>query len=278
MAFSEISLSALTDAQNKTLQNRITQASISWTMDAVSELSFTVDDPNITMFKANWFQVRRDLDFGGSVFEIAAVQVGPGQGQGAKVEIQARLRAVQKMKRDKEPKAIQGVTATDFAALAAERYGLGFVGEATTTRRSIHKATGADSDESVWSVIQRLANESQFSSFEADGVLYFGSQEWLLGKWGNLTMTYPSPSSSPYQILEFPSCRRSDDQPIDADGTLVLARSKTTVNLRPGMTITLSGMGEFDRDYLLSEVTYDLEEPDPIGVSFKTPVRKQPKR
>lgn len=278
MAFSDISLPALTDAQNRTLQSRIIQASISWTMDAVSELSFTVDDPTMNMFKSNWFQVRRDMVFGGSYFEIAAVEIAAGQGQGAEVSIQARLRAIQRMKRDKEPKAIQGVTATDYAALAAEKFGLGFVGEATKTRRSVHKATGADSDESIWSVIQRLASEAQFSAFESNGVLYFASQEWLLGKWGNLTMTYPSPPSSPYQLLELPSCRRSDDQPIDADGTMVLARSNTTLSLRPGMTISLVGMGEFDREYLLSEVTFDLEEPDPVGVSFKTPYRKQPKR
>jgi hypothetical protein len=278
MAFTDISLPALTDAQNKTLQNRIISASLSWTMDAVSELSFSVDDPNMKMFKSNWFQVRRDMEFGGSFFEIAAVEVGPGQGQGAEVKIQARLRAIQRMKRDKEPKAIQGVTATDYAALAAQEFGLGFVGEATKTRRSVQKATGSDSDESIWSVVQRLAGEAQFSAFESDGTLYFASQEWLLGKWANIQIAYPSPASSPYQVLEIPSCRRSDDQPIDADGTMVLARSNTTLRLRPGMTMILSGMGEFDREYLLGEVTFDLEEPDPVGVSFKTPYRKQPKR
>lgn len=276
----DFGIKGLTRTQASAILDNLTEGSISWAMDGVSELSFSVHDANMTMFLNNYFQARRDISFQGAIFEIAATEISQGEGSGALASIDARLRSIQSMKRakDQEPKGIQGVTATDYAALAAAKFGLGFVGEPTTTRRSVHKATGADSDESIWTVIQRLASEAQFVAFEADGRLYFASQEWLLGKWGNYTFTYPSPEASPFQLLEIPNCRRSDDAPVDVEGTLLLARSATTMELRPGMTFTLAGMGEFDRDYLIAEVTYTYNEPDPVGISFRTPVRRQPKR
>lgn len=259
-----------------------TELSVSWTMDAVSQMQVSLIDANMEFFSANLFQVRRRIKYGDSEFEIASVEVDQGPGESAKITLECRRRAIQRMKQDKTPEAYGGVTATDYAQIVADRFNLDFVGEPTSAKRTITKSSGPNTDESVWDILRKLAGDAQFSVFESDGTLYFASQEWLLGKWANLPFTYPpNPSivgSDPYQVLSIPNCRRSDDDEMEAEVRFILNRSETTMSLRPGMTVYLFGMGEFDQSYLISEVAYNAVEPDPIGVSCRTPVKKQPKR
>jgi len=272
----------LTDSENELFAEYITSASVSWSIDGVSEVMLEIFDPRATMFRNNYFQVRRELSIGDgekNLFEIASVEINQGQGDGAGIRLECRRKPIQRMKRDRDTASIKGITATDYAALAAQKYGLEFVGESTKVRRQVQKATGADADERVWGVITRLAGEAQFSVFESDGTLYFASQEWLLGKWANLEFRYPSEAASAFQILQLPNCRRSDDaDSLDSEASFILQRSTTTEGLRAGMTINLTNMGEFDRQYLIGEVSYDLGKPDPVGVACRSPYRKQPKR
>jgi hypothetical protein len=278
----DFKITELTDDQNELFAEYITSASVSWSMDGVSEVMLEIFDPRAIMFRNNYFQVRRELSIGDgdkNLFEIASVEVNQGEGDGAGIRLECRRKPIQQMKRDRNTDSIKGITATDYAALAAQKYGLDFVGQSTSVPRKVQKATGADADERVWGVITRLAGEAQFSAFESDGTLYFASQEWLLGKWANLDFKYPSENDSPFQVLQLPNCRRSDDaDSLDSEASFVLQRSSTTEGLRAGMTINLINMGEFDRQYLIAEVSYALGQPDPIGVACKSPYRKQPKR
>ena len=223
----------LNDSQNETFSEYITSASVSWSMDGVSEVMLEIFDPRATMFRSNYFQVRRDLSIGDgdkNLFEIASVEVNQADGDGATIRLECRRKPVQRMKRDRDTASIKGITGTDYAALAAEKYGLNFVGESTKTKRAVQKATGADADERVWGVITRLAGESQFSAFESDGTLYFASQAWLLGKWANVDFRYPSIETSSFQILQFPNCRRSGDaDSLDAEASFILQRSSTWI-------------------------------------------------
>lgn len=244
-------------------------------MDAVSQLTVELYDPQLKLFLNNYFMIRRSVYYKGDTFEIASVEVDQGEGAGASIRIECRREAIQKMKRDKQPAAYAGITSRDYAETVARAFGLGFVGENTTKRKSITKATGSDKDESVWDVLRRLANEAQFSLFESDSTLYFASQEWLMGKWANLLFTYPSPSDSPYQLVTIPNCRRSDDNVNEAEIRFMLQRTETIKNLRPGMTVFLAGMGEFVGAYLITEVTYDDDSPEPIGIACRTPVKKK---
>lgn len=275
---SDFSIEVLTTNQLTSVKQAITKLDTSWTMDAVTQITASLFDPQLRMFRANYFMVRRLVRHQALPFEIAAIEIAQGEGNGGQITLECRRREVQQMKRDKTPEAYGGVSATDYAAIVAQKFGLRFVGEPTSTQRSITKTSSADNDESVWDVLTRLAGEAQFQLFESDGTLYFASQEWLLGKWGNYTFTYPFDIASPFQVLEIPNCRRSDDDPREAEVRFLLRRTVTTMQLRAGMTITLKGMGEFDQQYLISEVAYSIGQPEPVGVAVRTPVKKKPKQ
>lgn len=254
----------------------VSSLAVSWTLDGVSEVSATIVDPGMKMFKANYFQVRREATYAGSTFEVASVEVKQGEGAAAEITLECRRRAIQRMKRDKSPNSIAGATATDYARNVASKFGLGFVGERTSVKQTIAKVTAGSAEESTWDVLARAAGEAQFVVFESDGTLYFASQEWLVGKWGNLTFTYPSPESDGFQLLELPNCRQSDDDPNVADFKVLLQRENAT-QIRPGMTVTLSGMGQFDLRYLVTEVAYTEGYGDPVAVSGRTPEKIKPK-
>lgn len=271
-------IEVLTTSQQASVKQALTEVSASWTMDAVTQITANLFDKELKMFYANYFMVRRLVRHQNLPFEIASVEVSQGDGNGGDITLECRRKEIQQMKRDKKPQAYGGVSATDYAAIVAGKFGLQFVGEPTATKRSITSTSSATNDESVWDVLARLAGEAQFQVFESDGTLFFASQEWLLGKWGNLTFTYPFDVSSPFQVLEIPNCRRSDDDPREAEVRFLLRRSETTMALRAGMTVTLVGMGEFDQQYLISEVAYNLDNPEPIGVAVRTPVKKKPKK
>lgn len=258
----------------------VTSADVSWTMDEVSQLSFEVYDYDLSFLANNYFQVRRDVVIEGGAFQIASVNVSQSPAVGATVRIEARRSAIQAMKRDKDPGSISASSGTEYARLAAERYGLAFQGEFTETVPNITPVQNSQSDESVWSVITSLAGQAQFVVFEYDNTLYFASERWLLGKYGlptlignTIPLFWPGPPESwarLFDVMEIPECYTSDDDPYQAEFKAVIDRTNA-YQLRPGMTVDFDGIPMFRGRYLITEVSYELNSPNPVSVSCRTP-------
>jgi len=274
MAFFNISIGNLNSFQLRSVREAVTSLEYSWTLDSVSELSFEVWDPDFQFLQNNYFQVRREVKTDGGDFEIAAVEVSQGNGTSPIVRVQARRRAIQLMKRDKNPAALGGGTATDYARVAASRFGLAFVGEPTGTQAVQIQAASEGRADSVWDVLKRNASEAQFAVFESDGTLYFASEQWLLGKWANIPIRWSAlqgPAST-FPLYEIPNCRTSDDNPSAADIRFIVDRTNG-VKLRPGMTIDFAGVPTFDGRYLVTDVSYSEGDLTPVGMSARTPVK-----
>lgn len=165
-----------------TITDRITNLEVSLSMDRVSQLTITVSDPDLKMFSANYFQIRRTIEFLGNEFEISSVEISQGQA-GEQVVIECRQAGCQRLKRAKGKKTFNVGSATAFAALMARDEGLAFFGEKSTSKGTISRVQNNTTDESSWDVLRRLASENQFVMFEADNRLFFTSQQFLLGKY-----------------------------------------------------------------------------------------------
>lgn len=159
----------------------INRMEVSLTMDSVSQISIEVSDPGLRLLAANYFNVRRRLTYLGLDMEIAAVEVTQGTA-GEIVRLDCRSRAAQRMKRKKGKNLFTGGSSTAYAATQARDFGLSYFGEKTAKKNNIAQSQNGQADESVWSVLQRLANENQFKMFETDGKLFYASQQFLLGK------------------------------------------------------------------------------------------------
>jgi hypothetical protein len=202
------------------------------------------------------------------------------------------------MKRDRKPGVIKG-TSSSFAENAARKYGLDFVGQKTTKTANITTASGDKQADSVWDVIKRIAGENKFVCFEADGTLYFGSQKWLLHKWGleeytvqkwlpkkrinidearyHSYLTYPQTvdgltgvAYDTFKLLQLPTMHKSENDPHETDGSCIVERTNG-VRLRPGMTAYVGNVPFLNGNYLITSVDYEEMSPDPVSVQFRTP-------
>lgn len=252
---------------------------LSWTLDLVSEMTFEVVDKDMFLYNRNSFLIRRDVLYENNLFEMSNISIRQDQGSSTIVSVKARKKVLQLMKRDKNPEAYGGSTATDFARLVAERYNLKFVGEPTSKSKVIGKSSGSSTDDSVYDVLKRSAGEANFVVFESDNTLYFASEQWLLGKWANVPITWPNypintliAPASPFYTFGMPECEKSDDDPYAASFK-VLVNRQNGKQLRPGMTVNLSGINGFDGQYLISEVGYEEGTNSPVAVSCRTPTK-----
>jgi peptidoglycan hydrolase-like protein with peptidoglycan-binding domain len=163
------------------ISDRVIKVDVSLSMDRVSQISVDVADPGLEMFKANYFQIRRIVDYLGMRFEIASVEIRQGSG-GEEVSFEARNQRCQLLKRDKGQKTFSTGTASTFASLMAREKGLSFFGEQSAPKETISRVQNENTDESSWDVLRRLAGENQYVLFETDNRLFFTSQQFLIGK------------------------------------------------------------------------------------------------
>lgn len=240
------------------------------------------------------------------LFEIARIDVSESPGSSPQIRVTCYSQAIQQMKRDKKPSQITA-SGSNFVIQAARKYGLKSAVQKTSKKQTINKASGDKQSESLWDVLSRLATDSKFVIFEVNGTLVFASQENLLNKWGPsseevfewdkkkkkavpkikkfVPLRYPSVSrygtngeiiAPDFEILNLPNLEVSDNDVYDGRGSLNLARRNAT-QLRPGMTIDLTGIPQFEGKYLIESVSFDDLSPDPVNIAFRKP-EKDPKK
>lgn len=164
------------------IADMVTSMEISLTMDAVSQLSITVADPGLRMFKANYFQLRQPVQYLDMKFEMASIEVSPGS-VAEQVRIDCRNFASQKMKQEKGATVFNGGSASFLAAQKARQFELRFFGEETPPKDNISRVQNENNDESTWDVLKRLAGDNQYVMFETENRLFFCSQQFLMGKY-----------------------------------------------------------------------------------------------
>ena len=288
----------LTEKQMATVASNLLTLNINYTMDMASQLSFVVIDPGFEMASNNYFNIGRDIVYETTsvskikvanspsgtgepiisrirhLYEISSFSVQQQGSASPQWSVEAMPKAVQQMKRDKKPSSIGGSGYT-FVQKAANKYGLNFVGEKSARIKSASKNSGDGQQDSVWTVITSIAQNSQYVVFVADGTLYFGTHQWLMYKWGTekiegkiklkngkpiigknkLPEKYPDKFFIPmeyapintannrkFEVLSLPSMRDSGNDPLEGSGNLLVARDNG-VQLRPGMTIRINNAG-----------------------------------
>lgn len=329
-----IRLANLSSQQMTNIDHSIIRVSIDYSMTMASELRFTVIDFNNEMTKKNYFVIGRDvvyttqtacqvdsfdgvesisagINYINLLFEIAEVSISQGPGNTPQVEVTCYSKAIQQMKRDRKPGEIKG-SGSEYVKRAARKYGLRCFAEKSSQKVTINKASGDEQAESLWDVLSGIASEAKFVLFEADGILFFASQKFLLNKWGsnavsveqkgkkgkpskfiteksipivnwkdswtvNQGSVYSSTVTAPaFELIEYPTFTTSANDPLDVTGSFSIARENGS-KFRPGMTIELIGFpGEIDDKYLVDSVAFEDKVPDPVQISFRK-LEKKPK-
>lgn len=307
----------------------VTNVSVNYTMDLASELSFDIIDPSMLMSENNYFLVGRDViyetqtlgqidpyspsvKFVSQLFEISNVGAAQGPGGSVSYSIKCYTKAIQQMKRDKKPDTVKG-SGTAFIINAARKYGLKSYCQQTSKSQNV-KGSGEKQRESLWDVMKRLADDANFVLFEVDGFLIFGSEEWLMHKWGVdravvntkvklgskrdmldkkkdgirkkiqrwIPLQFPNDglgyvgTPGVFKLTQYPSINKSDNDPREADGSCTVERVNGT-QIRPGMTAYVGNIPNMSGFYLVDSVSFNEMSPDSVTVSFRTPKRDEKK-
>lgn len=300
------------------IDEHILDISVSYTMDMCSQITVQVLDPNFLYTVNNFFWPTRTVAYRSrtiagtmpkvvenadrmeddrlvQIFEIASYQVSQGTGSSPVYTLEMRTKAIQQMKRDKNPSRFKG-SGNAFVESVAAEYGLRVLMEKTDKTQQIQKASGDRVADSTWDVLSSLASDANFVCFETNGILVFASQRFLIGQYGDthqsipfvdpftntkalrpmnfFPVRWPMNTADTVIAMSMPTIRQSDNDPLEATGSVTVDRTNG-VSLRPGMTILLNGMAWNDKPYLIDSVTYEHFGRNPVSVSFRTPEREE---
>lgn len=257
---------------NSNIQSATSVLKLSFSSDGVSQLEFSVHDKGFKMVNANYFQTRRPVYYitpgnqVGSEYEIAAVEAQVDPDKGESVDVTCRTMSLQKIKRDKGAANFGAISPTSFAANIAAKFGLEFFGEPSPAKEAIIRTQNETTDESSWDVLRRLAGDLEFELFEADNILYFASQDFLLSQQPEVTLFWP-----PHQELGFPtyqlSIRASEDDPLGATLNAQIDRANG-IKMRPGMKLIEVGIKPFEQNkFMITRVDWEEASPQPVKLT-----------
>lgn len=295
----------------------ITSIDVSYTVDGASQVTVELVDENLAMWNNGYFAVGNQVMFNdGTLIEkymIASQEISAGEGFYFKIKIELRTEAIQRMKMDKKPEAFRSTTGYEYARKVADKFGLAFIGqEPKGVKTTTIKVKKDKNPESVYDVLIRSAKDIQYlcfvmhadlSGLEAKAAvptLFYGSPNFLLGRWGiektpNYTFTtaaggtevrplyfiplkYPNDNNLNFFLTEVPEMRRSMDSPKESEGTANIwvgdkyeQNIGSAYNIRAGMTVVVYGIKGFDETaYLITSVNYQYGLPEPVKISFAT--------
>lgn len=211
-------------AQMARVREALVSLSVSYSSSMCTQLTMEFIDTNFDMLKSNYFIVGRDIIYKSKVipttsdmvfsptgqdnnlihlFEIASVEVRQSSGSSPAISVQARTKAVQQMKRDKNPGNIKGKS-SDYVYFSALQYGMFPLIQQTNKTRQISKASGDKQADSTWDVLSKLASDAKFMLFETDGMLFFCSMDYLMGRWGVTQISHSAYYNSRNELMQSP--------------------------------------------------------------------------
>ena len=328
----KISIGSISDGIMTNIDHSIISVGVEYTMNEASQLSFDVVEtmnmdfskiasaektyPRVLEFSENnYFQIGRDVIYETTtlneigitnstgtnlvkqkqLFEIASLTFAPGPGGSPVWQVKCFVKAIQQMKRDRNPGTVKG-TGSTFVKNAAIKYGLKPFVEETSKKQTVTKATGDKQADSLWDVLTRLAGDAKFVLFEVDGFLVFCSEKYLLHKWGidsgdtvqiwnkkeqkfkskiskYIPLQYPAVGKGTpgyFFAMSYPTINVSTNDPRYGDGSITVDRQNGT-QIRPGMTAYVGDVPGLNGYYLIDSVSFTDRTPDPVSVNFRKP-------
>lgn len=256
----------------------LVRASISMTIDRVSEMEFNLSDQGFEELQKGFYvpgiPVRYEEDM---MTEIASVDLG-SEGGHPMITVRCRPRVVRKLKKRRGQKVIKSASPTDFVRAECKAVGAKVVAQSSGQRRQVARDTkrkkGDAEAPSSWTTFKRLAGECGFVLFEARGTIYFGKPTWLMDKFKEDALEVNwGKGDSKTRPLYVPNCTRSVDTKEDeVTVTFELPWSSHARKFRPGKAIKLGGVPTYNGHYLIKTVEYSLLEPATISVEAGTPI------
>lgn len=268
------------------LQDLAISAHVSLAVDQVSQITLTFADPRGVIPVWNRFEVDTEVTWFDLRFTVASEEWSDRNGVEI-LSVDLRAAGPQAM-RVVGTKAVSwtNMSPTEVLEERAKAAGMRFYGKGTARRPTITRHgrddTGAAQAESDWTMGQRLAREEGFWLFETADACYFAPPSWLAERTTRFPTRWPADVDEKIaETIGCPQLRRSIDTdriagvPI-ATGSMQLPPWRG-YRIRPGMVTDLANMVNFDGDYLVTGVEFDLDGGvTPITIQVTQPIDPVP--
>lgn len=262
---------------------QVTGAPLDLGTEQVTELTLTVEDPDLRLLRTGLFALGTPVDYEDLRLVISALAVDGGQAGTGGLSVECRPALVDRLKRRRGPLVLRNVSPSTFVETEAKAAGArGTVIQPSATRkqvaRDVPKAGELDTvDASSWTTCQRLARELGFLFYEAAGFVYFGRPSWLLDRLTRTSVTWGRAAEDEPHLaaLRVPNVRRTRDSSTVATASVELDYTRAA-EARPGRALALLGVPGFDGRYLITRVTFDLAGTGPVSIDAATPVNPKP--
>jgi hypothetical protein len=235
----------------------VTAAAVSLTSREASEVTVEIVDPDLALLATGLLTKGATVDVDDLRMELAAFSAQPGAAATGALTLTCRPAAVRRLTERRGPLRMTGVSATDFVLAECAAVGVACVAQPGPGMPEVARDTEQPEDSS-WSTFTRLATEVGYIVFEAAGTIFFGKPTWLMERSAGAAVPVGwFTANDAERARELPSVRTTLDGEIDTEVTAVLPGERARA-VRPGGTLRLYGYPTFARDYLISQVSYDM--------------------
>lgn len=231
---------------------------ISRTMDQVSELVVTVDDPDWGLLSRFGEPLGASVKTMGRSYIVDSYDLDPGGGKGGLV-LNCRPKSVRDLKQRRGPLVMNKVSPTTFVQREIHAVGGKFIGQPSSVRSRVARevvSNTSDEKPSTWTTIRSLAENLGYNFYEDDNVFYFGKPSWLIKNVGRVKINRKHSDLS-LRPLTLPTMSASMDEPKATEYSFGMG-VEHAVDLRPGIAVDLVNFPVRNGLYLLTRLEHPI--------------------
>lgn len=268
-------------ALGKNIQQRVLAADLELSVDQVTELTFTLDDPSFEILESGIFDLNTTITYRGLHLYVAVIETNEGGGLGG-LSIRCRPQAVKSLRQLRGKEVMRHVTPATYLRSECRKAKIKEpVAQQTKKKKKIARDLDQDKTSyapsarpSAWTTIQRLANEDGCYVYEIGDTIFYGKPTWLVEQRSPTRVEwYPEGGKEPMGI---PEIRHSEDsRDIEVDVTLPIRRAGRVL---PGTGLELDGFPKYSDMYFINSVSYPLVGDGEVSISASTIRNPEPQK
>lgn len=277
----------------KNISEAVTEASLSWATDAITQLSLSLADPGFAIWKTALFEKGTQLRYREPGMKelrlrISALELDGGPAGTGGFRVAARSEAVWKLRRRRGALVMKKRSPSQFVQAECKAVGVNAVVQPTAKRARVARDVPAKgqptprgaSRPSSWTTFQRLASEVGFVMFEHADTVYFAQPTWLVEHdLAPMRIALPLPGQPERLVARnIPSISDSEDADVAVEITGLEVETDRIAEAVPGGGVKLLGLPPYTDTYLLTSAELPLIGTGGLTLTVSTPKNpeKQP--
>ena len=244
-------------ALSSDITEQVLSATISDTIDAATELTVTVNDPEWEILTSGLFAPRTPVTWGAQRLVVAALRAYGGDSGGGAAEIQCRPATIQLLEDKRGPKLFSKLDAAGAVRNLCAAVGVKTVTQtigSTRTNVSVKGPSDAEPGETYWAAIQRWAQEAGAVVFESWGTVYWGKPTWISAQLSGPGVVWDWEDTTD-DLLDVPESRRTIDVLTEPATVTLSMHPRLASQYRAGAGVPFSGVPGFAGTYWVTSVS-----------------------